>query len=347
MSKYKIVETPRRKIISGPDFHHTFNYESGKAATWGHLPEDDPQVPPVGPLLLDVEISTVCNRNCNFCYKSNGPVGENMGAEKFKTLLDKFIHPNGTSIGQIAFGIGSLDGNPDLLKILWHAREQRIIPNITLNGDDLTQRWARNLAEVLGAAAVSNYDRNTCYNSVALLLDHGLKQVNIHQLLCEETLGHCWQVLRDIKTDPRLVGLGAVVFLLLKPKGERNSWHPLRNSAKYKELIDFALDNNLPVGFDSCGANAFTKAIENRREAERLMTLVEPCESGLFSLYVDKDGTALPCSFCGDLEDVPSWNLLEVNNFMDDCWNSYEMKGWRERLLANGRACPIYPLGME
>ena len=176
--------------------------------------------------------------------------------------------------------------------------------------------------------------------------------VNIHQLLCKETIETCYQVIDDRENDPRLKNLNAIVFLLMKPKGQRNRFHQLTSLKEYKELIDFAFERNAPIGFDSCSAPSFLKAVKDHKDYNKLEMLAEPCESDCFSSYVNTDGRFFHCSFT---EGEDGWNGIDVvscNDFMEDVWNSPEVCKFRGLLMDNAktygcRSCPIFNLTME
>ena len=87
------------------------------------------------------------------------------------------------------------------------------------------------------------------------------------------------------------------------------------------------------LGFDSCSSGAVSKLLPEYEE------YIEPCESGLFSLYVNVKGEAFPCSF---LEGVEAPLDLKVLSF-EDVWNSDPLSLFRRRLLQNGRGCPLTP----
>lgn len=341
------------KVARSPEYNYVFNRTNGFFARWGKTKDDDPDFSPYGPEILDMEISTVCTQGCSFCYKSNTGKGNNMSLDTFKDIFHKFPK----NLTQIAFGIGSLGANPDMYDIMRYCRENEyngVVPNVTVNGSGLTDHHVNMLAGLVGAIAVSRYDRDTCYNAVKKLTDAGIEQVNIHQLLCEETYEQCIQTLYESKKDPRLSDLRAIVFLLMKPKGDRNVYHQLKDPEKYKFLIDYALDNDIPIGFDSCSAPAFLQAIQGRPEKEReqLETVCEPCESNCFSSYVNVDGRYFHCSFTEGEDGWEGIDMLDVKDFMKDVWNSPEVLRFRNDLLQRQRcdgcrSCPIFDLGME
>jgi len=227
-----------------------------------------------------------------------------------------------------------------------------IVPNITINGYGLTDEHADKLASLSGAVAVSHYGSELCYNTVKKLTDRGMTQINIHKMLCRETYESCFQVMNDIKSDPRLEKLNAIVFLFMKPKGNRNTFHKLDSFKDYKRLIDYALENNIKFGFDSCTAPMFLKAVKDHPNYQLFQTLAEPCESNLFSCYINVDGRAFHCSFT---EGEVGWEGIDVvncNDFIKDVWHAEETCRFRGNLLKTiegkeCRSCPIFDLNLE
>ncbi|NQU83288.1 MAG: hypothetical protein HQ536_01110, partial [Parcubacteria group bacterium] len=204
--------------------------------------------------------------------------------------------------------------NPDIWKIMQHCRDNDVVPNITVKGDDINKLNAVKLSYLCGAVAVSLYGKKTTYDAVARLMEERknvgttIRQVNIHALLSEETYDRCFELMEDMKTDKRLSGLNAVVFLWLKKKGKRNDLHLLPFN-KYKKLVSYAFKNEIRIGFDSCSAPMFLKAIRHRKNYERLKMMVEPCESTCFSFYLNVEGKGYPCSFA---EGEKGWKGIDV-----------------------------------
>jgi len=247
------------------------------------------------------------------------------------------------TLTQIAFGIGDIDSNPNFFKIMEYCRNNSycyVVPNVTINGYRLTDEYADKLSELCGAVSVSMYDpKDTCYDAVKKLTDRGMDQINIHRLVSHETYDACMEVMHDTKDDPRLAKLNAIVFLALKPKGERNSFHKL-GTDKYKDLIDYALDNKIRVGFDSCSAPMFLKSVKDRDNFKFLEQNSEPCESYLFSFYVNVEGKTTPCSFLEDMgyEEI---DIAKCDNFVKDIWRAKPVQEFRKKLLATADSCSI------
>jgi len=342
----KITNTKNNRILYSKNYNYIFNKKTGFHARWGKTADDDPDWSPYGPEIADIEISTVCSQGCKACYKSNVSKGKNMSLETFKKVFEKLPE----ALTQIAFGIGDIDANPDLYRIFKHCRENDVVPNITINGSRLTPYHIEQLASLCGAVATSRYDPDTCYDAIQALTEAGLAQCNIHQIIAEETLEACFQVVEDAATDPRLKDLGAIVFLALKPVGRGKNMTPMRSAERYRELVDRALELEVGIGFDSCSAALFLKAMEGHRNYKQYQVLAEPCESSCFSVYVDVEGKMHPCSFLeNDFEGI---DVVNCNSFIDDVWNNKRVVKWRENLLTTKegglvegcRQCPAFDI---
>ena len=328
------------KCVNSSNYNYIFNKQTGLFMRWGKTKEDDPEWSEFGPEIADIEISTICHEGCKFCYKSNTAIGKNMNLDTFRNIFEKFPQ----SITQIAFGIGSIDANPDIWNIFGYCRDNYIIPNVTINGSRMTPEYYDNLVKYCGAVAVSLYDYEKCYTAIEELGKRGMKQVNIHAMLSEETYERCMQVMMDLKSDSRLKKyLNAIVFLWLKPKGRGESLHQISRE-KYNVLVKYAMNNKIPFGFDSCSASNFLQY----EGTEKFKMFVEPCESTLFSIYINVDGIATPCSFAENKCD--GVDVIAAKNFMTDVWMSKSFVDFRSKVTTNldsngCRMCPLYELG--
>lgn len=339
------------KKLRSQGYNYNFRLTDGFFVRWGITPDDDPDFSPYGPELLDIEVSTICHgvngKPCPWCYKSNTAKGKNMSFDTFKIILDKIP----LTLTQTAFGVGDLNGNPDLWKMMEYCRtnpRNKVIPNLTINGWKLTPEDAGKLSKVCGAVSVSRYPpKDVCYDAVKLLTGSGLKQTNIHMLVAEETYEDCIEVLNDFHTDPRLSSLNAIVFLILKPKGKRNAFHRMSDE-KFNNLVKTALELKVPMGFDSCSAYRFLNGVRGHKEFERFKMFAEPCESGIFSSYINVDGIFFPCSFVeGEKEWKEGIDVVRCENFLKDIWCHKKTKQFRDGLidsaLKNDLGCRMCP----
>lgn len=354
---YDITDNEHVKTVTSSNYNYIFNKKNGFFARWGATKEDDPEWAAIGPEILDIEITTKCagipNKQgkmqvCDFCYKSNTPEGKNMSFETFAKILDNV---NGfRQLTTVAFGADSqAEANPDLWKMMEYCRKKGVIPNITVA--HISDEVADKLVSNVGACAVSCYadrDKNICYDSIKKLTDRGLKQVNMHFMISSNSYDDAMAVIDDIKNDSRLEKLNAIVFLSLKQKGRGEKYKTL-DYERFKKLVDKAMDRGISFGFDSCSCPKFLKCVKEHKKYEMFKTLAEPCESSIFSAYIDVDGKYYPCSF---MEGVDGWEegLDSVNgDFIKKVWWSQKVDEFREKLKSNldeneCRNCPCFKI---
>jgi hypothetical protein len=348
MSEYKVqyFKSKKSQLIKtfrSEGYNYNFNVNTGYFVRWGKTKEDDAEYSPYGGEIADIEISTKCNglngKLCSMCYKSNTPNGENMNLETFKKLFHKL---NLDVLTQIAFGSGSTgEENPDTWEIMKYCRSNGIVPNITIA--NISDETADKLAQYCGAVAVSRYeDKNFCYDSIKKLTDRGLKQTNIHICLHKDSIEQVMETLSDYLTDERLKKLNAIVLLSLKQKG-RGKKLDVVNQEEFNKIVEFSLANRIPIGFDSCTAKKFLNSVKNHKNFKQFETLVEPCESTIFSQYFSVDAKFFPCSFC---EDEGAWkdglNVIDCNDFIKDIWFNERVIKFRDTLLKNCRKCFMF-----
>lgn len=361
-NKYRLADNAGFKQVYGPDYSYVFNKRNGQFARWGRRVEDDPQYAPCGPELLDLEVSVNgCPNKCAFCYKGNtNEPATNMTLDTFCQIMDRMP----ASLTQVAFGITGVATNPDFVAMLIACRRRGVVPNFTLSGIDLTAELADQIAPLVGAVAVSLYAHNVLDGARAVLAfaHRGIKQTNVHLMLAEETFDFALDMLRiraetNMNPDmphyeklPRaLQRVNAFVFLGVKPKGRAvGNFTPLAQE-KFAQLIDYAEQYNIPIGFDSCSAPKYEAAmhIKYANDPDRLKAALqcsESCESGLFSSYINVEGKYFPCSFSEGVES--GIDVLAHDSFLD-IWHGESVCKWRERILATVidgcRHCPVYP----
>ena len=343
---YEVAIDEQNKYFKSKDYNYIFNMENGQMLSWGRTFEEDPVVSPINNI-LDLEVTTICKHGCPFCYKSNTLKGKNMSFETFKKILD--VQSKGLT--QVAFGADyDLSSNPDLWKMMEYARNQTIIPNVTLGY--CTDEVADKLAHYCGAVAISRYEsKDACYDSVKKLTDRGMKQVNIHYMISEETYDRAFETLNDIATDPRLEKLNAIVFLGLKTKGRGTGFHVISQD-KFNALCQFAKEHKIGIGFDSCNS---LKAL--RAFGSTIKDMVLDCEAGgIQSSYINVDGEYFPCSFAEGCSTPVDWttglNVLECDSteeFLEKIWRNPKTLLTQELLLnscdkneCHCRTCPFY-----
>lgn len=368
---FKVGVKKRKKYFKSDNYNYAFDLDTGFFARWGATQEEDPGKSPYGPEIADIEITTICDgingKLCAYCYKSNTNVGDNMSLDTFKKVIDQ-VNFN-QQLTQVAFGLGaSGKENPDLWDMCTFLRENHIVPNGTVAqlDDETAEKIANNFGGVAVSAHLGKGLIDTPYGKVdagfEVLADTieklvkysksksaTLRQVNIHFMIAEETYDDCLELFRLVKEDPRYAGLNAVVLLGLKQCGRAKKGFNILSEKKFKHLVELSFEKDIGLGFDSCSALKFQRAAEklnkegsiSDEKLEQLIQLIEPCESGLFSAYVNTHGKFYPCSFneVAALE----YDLLKEDASFKKLWST-GLDNWRGMLEKSGRACPTYKI---
>ena len=354
----EILDNRSFKVVKSKNYNSFFDKSTGFFARWGKTKEEDPRFCEFGPEILDIEISSsnvedihkasdrviYTDKGCtgifckNFCYKKNcGDKSVHMTLDTFKKILDNIPK----TLGQIALGILGIDSHPQMWDIIDEGRKRGIAMNLTSNGVGITNEIAKKLSEKCGAVAISvnKYNKEIAYDTVKKLSqDFGMRQINFHIVLASETENFIREVATDIKIDRRLSNLNALVMLAFKDKQKTNFFHQF-SIEKYNQLVNYLMEGGINIGFDSCSAHLFENYAQDNQQ---LLQCCEPCESGLFSFYINCFGYGYACSF---YEGVGEWeqgiDLVETK----DWWNNIQIKHWRTKLLSINRNCPLYQIG--
>lgn len=301
------------------------------------------------PDILDFEVSTKCSYGCSFCYKSNNQNGDYISTENFTKIIDKLP----ISVCQCALGLGNVD-QPNLFELMDVLINKDIVPNVTINGARLTTYILDNLAKRCGAIAVSHYNSDLTFNAVhELATIRGMKQINIHAFLSEESYSKCLSLIDSIQTDDRLKNLNAVVFLSMKKKGNalKNNYQSL-SKEKFDYLSNLLLEKNIAFGWDSCSCQNFIRSVENRPDREKLIQYSDPCEASIASSYISMDGIYYPCSFCEGIEYAPGdWrngiSVLNCDDFLKDVWYHQKTRMFATdniKCRNNCISCPVFDI---
>lgn len=286
------------------------------------------------PELIDVGIMGTCtacdNGICKAvgidCYQNASQNKRpNMPFEVYKNIVEQ---SKGKTF-QIALG-GAGDPNKherfgDILSI---TRDNLIVPNLTTSGFDLTDEEIELMKKYCGAVAVSFYSK-LCHNNeesnsitiqaIQRLIDAGCT-TNIHYVVSKKNID---EIIYRLENNIFPLGINACIFLLYKPAGQGEFKKMLSiHDSVYQKFIYLSTSKrfDFKIGFDSCQTPAL-KAYGNRIADESL----EYCEASRFSMYIDCENQAYPCSFgwskneyCVDLNThtiLEAWNSLQFANF--------------------------------
>lgn len=71
-NKALIERKEKVTLVASEDFNHILDKVTGASYTWGRKKEDDPEFSPFGPLIADIEVTTICGgpngKLCPMCF---------------------------------------------------------------------------------------------------------------------------------------------------------------------------------------------------------------------------------------------------------------------------------------
>lgn len=315
-------------------FRETFSPETGFYMRTGVLDADghDTGVDPFMrcfPQLIDIGIMErcVCANKCKVdCYqKAICRTGNNMSVDDYRSIMEQ----GKGKLFQVAVGgAGDPDTHENFEDILRISREYGIVPNFTTSGIAFTPEKAELCKKYCGAVAVSEHNADYTRAAIKMLLDAGVK-TNIHYVLSAESIDDAIDRLRNNGFDK---GINAVVFLLYKPIGLGKPEKVLRaDNPKVKEFFEL-VDNgdfDFKIGFDSCSC----AGIVNNTSKINLDS-IDFCEGGRYSMYIDAQMNAMPCSF-GNQDS--KWYVSLRDHTIEEAWNSDVFNRFRDSLR---NSCP-------
>lgn len=265
-----------------------------------------------GPELIDLSITSYCQRECSFCYRgANSNFYKHLSMNEVRSVIEQAAKC-GTL--QIALGGGNPNQHPEFVEILRLIREYGIVPSYTTNGDGLTDEVLQTTAEYCGAMAVSVYppfDEKFYGQLILQITSYGIK-VNLHALLRNDYIDLWTQWL--LEPPAFLENVNAIIFLNYKPIGKDGDSLLLRDKEKIERF--FSAANNchaVNIGFDSCSISGIVKWMDVP------VILIESCEAARFSVFINEDMKMYPCSFmvdkgyCGDLRKESLRDIWQKN----------------------------------
>jgi len=298
------------------------------------------------PELLDIGIMGHCHcaskdicKSCGIdCYqkakkKDNNP---NMSINDYSFIISQ---TQGATFQIALGGAGDPNKHENFEEILNITKESNIVPNITTSGFAITKNEIKCIKKYCGAVAVSFYSKLTSNNkesnpetikAIKELVKVGCK-TNIHFVLHKENIDEAYH---RIKYNLFPKGINAVIFLLYKPVGFGKAKKML--SAKDEKYITFlSILNNykysFKFGFDSCQSPALYNFCDFICKES-----LEFCEAGRFSMYIDSELKAYPCSF---LIDNSEFAVDLKSNTIKEVWESEIFSRFRNKTPKNCLNC--------
>ena len=324
------------------DYHFLADRETGITFRWGKSFDDNPVFAPV-PELADISISNKCSKGCSFCYKNSTADGKLMSLGEYCSVLDALQDPEHGTVFQVAIGGGEPLEHPDFFRIVEETANRGIVPNFTTNGLLLSKEVFAAIKGKVGAVAISVTGFSDLEKVKPLLMDSDGVKVNIHYILSNESVNEAVDMVNGEYND-LLKDVNALVFLTYKPAGRGPETNVLKQDEQIERFIKAVKSPKClcKIGFDAC----FVPVLIHNRAVRKEM--VDTCEGGFFSVYVDENMNVSPCSFSGGKD---SYSLKEFGFY--DIWLN-KLQSFRDRMKNNclrecaahdlcRGACPYYP----
>jgi radical SAM protein with 4Fe4S-binding SPASM domain len=314
------------------NFVSIFNMETGYYMRSDDLETREEPFMSSFPELLDIGIMGHCNHglsgNCkNQCYQRGSELEmPNMTLENFKSIIDQ----GKGNLFQVALGgRGDPNTHENFEEILEYCVKNKIVPNYTTSGFDLTDEQIDLTKKYCGAVAVSDYQKAYTYEAIERFLEAGIK-TNVHFVLGNHTIDRAIDVVR---WPSYYGGVNAVIFLLHKPVGSGLKTNTLKiDDPKLKKFFR-AVDHHekgFKIGFDSCTIPAIINLSKNVSRQS-----IDGCEGSTFSAYITSDMKMLPCSFDQEQKFGVDLNKYSIKK----AWNSKEFKNFRNYLRYSCSSC--------
>ena len=291
---------------------------------------------PEGPELIDFAITNKCTgkygdeKICSFCYRNSTPGGEHISLRNFDMAMKNIRRLK--TVNTIALGGGNPPLHPEFIYILAEMRNTyNIIPTFTYNGFGLNDKKRQTAKDNCGAIAISYYgDKELVIREV---IENKDIKMNMHWVLSNNSIDEAIEWLEnDLAPD----GLNAIIFLTWKTIGRASSAGELNKHDprldKFIKLV-FEKQHKHKIGFDSCFTTAIASRIENAN-----YDVMDGCEAGCFSMFMDENLIVRPCSFMTEGINSQSSDLGYI-------WRNSELFNETRRYLLTKRCdCKHYSL---
>lgn len=321
-------------------YKYFFNYKTGETVRSDYFTENyEPTATDVFaanfPHMVDVGImghcmhgkSGLCLKSGVQCYQNGLEISKpNMSLKDFVGIVEQCKDlTNQFALG----GRGDPNEHEDFETILRICRENRIVPNYTTSGFNLTDKQIEISKKYCGAVAVSWYRGEYTLSAIRRLVDAGVK-TNIHYVLNSDTLNEAIDLFEK-NAFPQ--GVNAVIFLTHKPVGLGQHEKCLKyNDPRVHHIFKLIQQGRrrFKVGLDGC---LVVGLINSGLKFD--MRYLDTCGAARFTCYIDAEMLMHPCSFDSDNQfavDLKRHTMIEA-------WNSSKFQKFRKILLTGCKGC--------
>lgn len=258
------------------------------------------------PTEAHLTVTKRCNLACTHCYQDSTPAagGTDIPLAEWLPRLDALAR---AQVFHVAIGGGEALTRPDLIAIAEAARARGITPNLTTNGELMTDELAAHAARLFGQINVSidalppravfGADKATAGMRAASRLIAAGARVGVNFVVARAN----FDAIEGVISWAVQNGLVEVELLRLKPTGRARARYldERLTRAQRERLFPLALElasrYGIPIKLD-CSAAPFVACHAPDRERMELFE-VAGCIGGLSLLGVDERGQTSACSF--------------------------------------------------
>ena len=301
------------------------------------------------PELIDVGImghckaaqSEICAKAGIDCYQNaKGSINRNMSVEDYVSILKQ----SKDKTFQIALGgAGDPNKHEEFGNILSMTRAYGIVPNMTTSGYNILECEISNIKRYCGAVAISYYSRLSTYGTelgdITVSAINQLVQAdcetNIHYVISNDSID---EAIYRLEHEVWPKGINAIIFILYKPVGLGIQRKIAKWDNKLKKFLRLAVNKKHPyrVGFDTC----FTSALVRYNDCIEMQS-VDSCEAARFSMYIDANLNAYPCSF----DNQRGIYKVSLNGkSIEDVWNGNVFESFRNKKKDRCNSCQMIDL---
>lgn len=299
------------------------------------------------PELLDVGIMGSCASSsygiCKSagvdCYQNAGVRSRpNMSVAQYESIVSQC---KGRTFQVALGGAGDPNKHENFEQILSLSRDNLIVPNLTTSGFALSAEEVSLIRKYCGAVAVSYYSKvkqgGTESNPLTISAINKFVSAgcvtNVHYVLSRQSIQ---EAIYRLRNNMFPYGINAVIFLLYKPVGQAHKEKMLTvHDPEYIQLLREIdeVEHPFKIGFDSCQSPAINCFCSNVAKQS-----LEFCEAARFSMYIDCELKAFPCSFGHDLS---RYAVDLSKESIADAWNSPQFNYFREQQTKFCNGCEM------
>lgn len=298
-------------------YNFTGDTSTGVTVHWGNRLTQNPTRAP-WPELADISISNQCSKGCLFCYKDSTPEGKIMSVEEYRFVLDSLQSPRWGNVFQVALGGGEPLEHPQFREIIQATVDKGIVANFTTNGLLLNDETIQFLKGKIGALAISVTNFEELDKPLLKKLKQEGIKANLHFILSSQSIAQATRLLKGAY-NKEVENVSNIVFLTYKPAGRAEARLVLKENDTFHQFISQVSSTQCPVGigFDACFVPILL------RHTTVNINVIDACECGFFSVYIDENLQVKPCSFANNKQFTYSLNQYNMEQIWNDKYEAY------------------------